>query len=131
MGGYEVSSHTDIARGLFDAFQAGDRESAGALLAEDFSGSQNGGPTMDRDVVLGFASAVKAKVPDFRYEDIVCTATADGFVEEHTVRGTLPGGDRLDLRLCVVASVADGKVSTLREYLDSAGAAGLAKALAR
>lgn len=125
-----MSDHTSIARAMFDAFEAGDMHAARAILADDFTGSQNGGPAMNRDVLLGFSSAVKAAVPDFRYGEIVCAATPDGFVEEHTVRGTLPDGEALELRLCVVGTVADGKVTSLREYLDSAGAAGLAKALA-
>ena len=125
-----MSNNKALARTMFDAFQAGDLDIAQAVLADGFAGSQNGGPTMSKQALLGFVGAVKAKVPDFRYEDIVCTATAEGFVEEHTVRGTLPGGDQINLRLCVVATVEDGKVASLREYLDSAGAAGLAKALA-
>lgn len=125
-----MSDNTAIAREMFDAFQAGDIDAARAILADDFTGSQNGGPAMDRASLLGFLGAVKAAVPDFRYEEIVCAATSDGFVEEHNVRGTLPDGEALDLRLCVVGRVEGGKVTALREYLDSAGAAGLAKALA-
>ena len=124
-----MNANTQIARAIFDAFQNGDVEAARALLCEDFSGSQNGGPAMGRDALLGFSAAVKAKVPDFRYEDIVCTATDCGFVEEHTVRGTLPDGDEINLRLCVIGTVADGQINELREYLDTAAAAGLAKAL--
>ena len=125
-----MSDNTRFARAIFAAFQSGDMETARELLADDFTGSQNGGPAMNRDVLLGFSGAVKAKVPDFRYEDIVCSATPDGFVEEHTVRGSLPDGEQLNLRLCVIGIVEDRKITELREYLDSAGAAGLAKALA-
>ena len=125
-----MSDNISIARAMFDAFQAGDTDAARAILADDFTGSQNGGPAMSRDVLLGFSGAVKAAVPDFRYEEIDCAATPDGFVEEHTVRGTLPDGEAINLRLCVVGTVESGKVTSLREYLDSAGAAGLAKALA-
>ncbi|MEM7780598.1 MAG: nuclear transport factor 2 family protein [Pseudomonadota bacterium] len=125
-----MSDNTRIARDLFDAFQSGDLEAAGALLSDDFSGSQNGGPAMNKPTVLGFSGAVKAAVPDFRYEDCVCEATPTGFVEEHTVRGTLPDGKQLNLRLCVVGTVQGGQITAIREYLDSAGAAGLAKALA-
>ncbi|MEM7703598.1 MAG: nuclear transport factor 2 family protein [Pseudomonadota bacterium] len=125
-----MTDYTAIARALFDAFQAGDIEAARALCHDQFEGSQNGGPAMNRAGLLGFVAAVKAKVPDFRYEDIVCAATTDGFVEEHTVRGKLPDGGQINLRLCIVASVEDGKVRHVREYLDSAGALGLAKALA-
>ena len=125
-----MKDNTSLARAIFDAFQNGDSDAARAVLAEGFEGSQNGGPAMDRDRLLGFSLAVKAKLPDFRYEDIVCEATPTGFVEEHTVRGTLPCGEKLGLRLCVVGSVENGNITSLREYLDSAGAAGLAKALA-
>ncbi|MDY7098106.1 MAG: nuclear transport factor 2 family protein [Pseudomonadota bacterium] len=119
-----------IARAMFDAFQAGDIAAAGELLADDFAGVQNGGPAMPRDALLGFLATVHAKVSDFRYEDIVCEATATGFVEEHTVRATLTDGSPFAMKLCVVGTVANGKVTQLREYLDTAQAAGLAAALA-
>jgi len=125
-----MTDHTLIARAMFDAFQAGDIEAARGACHENFAGSQNGGPAMNRDGLLAFVGAVKAKVPDFRYEDIECAATAEGFVEEHTIKGTLPDGEELNVRLCVVASVEDGQVLKVREYVDTARAMGLAKALA-
>lgn len=125
-----MNDHTAIARAMFDAFQSGDIDAARAVLADNFRGTQNGGPAMESAALLGFVGAVHAKVENFRYEEIVCAATETGFVEEHSVRGDLPGGDSIDLRLCVVGEVQNGKVTQLREYLDSAGAAGLAKALA-
>ena len=125
-----MTDNTQIARAIFNAFETNDMDAARALLADTFEGSQNGGPIMDRERLLAFSSAVNAKVPDFRYEDFVCAATLDGFVEEHTVKGTLPDGETLNLRLCVVASVEDGLITSVREYLDSASAAGLATALA-
>ncbi len=84
---------------------------------------------MDLETLLGFARAVLHVVADFRYEDPVRSATATGFVEEHSVRGTLPDASDLDLRVCVVADVRDGKVSDLREYIDGVAAAGLVRAL--
>lgn len=125
-----MTDHIRIARTVFDAFQSGDSEAARQVIAEDFRGSQNGGPEMDRETLIGFATAVRAKVPDFRYEDIVCSATDEGFVEEHTIMGTLPDGEELNLRLCVIGTIADGKITQLREYLNTAAAMGLAKALA-
>ncbi|WP_156777221.1 nuclear transport factor 2 family protein [Erythrobacter sp. NAP1] len=125
-----MSDNTFLARALFDAFQSGDTAAARALLSPEFRGSQNGGPQMDADTLLAFSGAVYAKVANFRYEEIMCEATPSGFVEEHTVRGQLPDGGVLDLRLCVVGTVEGGQITELREYLDSAGAVGLAKALA-
>lgn len=63
------------------------------------------------------------------YADAIRSATATGFVEEHAVRGTLPDGSRLDLPVCVVADVVDGKKTNLREYFDTGAAAGLIRAL--
>jgi len=124
-----MSDNTTIARALFDAFQAGDTDAASALLAPDFKGTQNGGPASNRAMLMGFLDAVHAKTQNFRYEEITCTATATGFVEEHAVRADLPGGEVFDVTLCVVGEVVDGKITALREYADNARAAGLAKAL--
>lgn len=54
---------------------------------------------------------------------------ATGFVEEHKVRGTLTDGSKLDLAVCVLADVRDGKICDLREYLDTSAASGLLEAL--
>lgn len=125
-----MTDNTKLARALFDNLQANALDEVRALCSPDFKGSQNGGPGMDIDTLLAFTGAVHAKVDGFRYEDIVCAGTETGFVEEHTVRGVLPDGDEINLRLCVIGVVESGKITQLREYLDSAGAAGLAKALA-
>lgn len=55
--------------------------------------------------------------------------TTVGFVEEHSVRGLLPDGSKLDMAVCVVADVRDGRVCDLREYLDVSAASGLIAAL--
>ena len=69
-------------------------------------------------------------VKDFHYENAVRSATESGFVEEHQVCGTLPDGGELNLAVCVVAQLRDGKISVLREYFDSRAAAKLLAALA-
>jgi len=124
-------SMTAIAEQFFAALQANDAERARALCAQDFAGSQNGGPAMSLETLLKFTAAVHGVVPDFHYENPVRSSTATGFVEEHDVCGTLPDGSALRLPVCVVAEVKDGKISAVREYLDSARAAGLLKALGR
>ncbi len=120
---------TEICKALFAAFEAGDETRVRELLAPDVRVQQNNNPPMDLDTLLGFARAVLAVVSDFRYEDAVRSATATGFVEEHRVRGVLPDGSPLDLAVCVVADLRDGRVVDLREYLDTGAAAGLIAAL--
>jgi ketosteroid isomerase-like protein len=84
---------------------------------------------MTLDSLLQFSQAVLHVVKDFRYEDAVRSDTASGFVEEHSVRGELPDGSKLDLPVCVVGDVRDGKICSLREYLDTRAASGLIAAL--
>ena len=122
-------THTELARALFDAFTVGDEAAIRKLCSRDLQGSQNFGPAMGLDDLVTFTLAVQGVVDDFRYEDIVCTETDSGFVEEHLVCGRLADGGELKLAACVVAEVEDGQVVQLREYLDTLAAAPLLKAL--
>lgn len=124
-------NHTQLAEALFDALEKGDADAVRAVCAADLAASQNGGAAMDLDGLVRFARAVKGIVPDFRYADARRVATASGFVEEHRVCGTLPDGSSLDVAVCVVADVRGGKVVALREYLDTAAATTLLRALSR
>lgn len=120
---------TKLAELLFEALAKCDDDAVRKLCARDFRASQNGGAAMDLETLLGFNAAVHKVVRDFRYEDAVRSATETGFVEEHAVRGTLADGSRLELQVCVVAEVSGGKVSDVREYLDTKAAEGLIRAL--
>ncbi|WP_291205025.1 nuclear transport factor 2 family protein [Hyphomonas sp.] len=122
--------HGEIAKQLFAALARQDDAAVRRLCAPDMRVRQNNGRPMSLDTLLRFNAAVGRVVKDFRYEDAVRSATGTGFVEEHAVRGTLPDGKALDLAVCVVADVKDGRVTNVREYLDSAAAAGLSAALA-
>lgn len=68
---------------------------------------------------------VRARIPDLAFTEVHHVATADGFVQRHRMTGTAPGGP-VDLRTCLVAVVsANGRISRLEEYLDSAALAAL------
>ena len=121
----------ELARALFAGLAGGDDEKVRALCSANMTATQNHGPVMSVDDLLQFNSAVQKVVNDFHYDEAVRTATEDGFVEEHKVCGTLPDGSKMSLAACVVGRVQDAKVTQLREYVDSARAAGLLKALAR
>jgi len=120
-----------VARALFDALASDDDVQVRALCAPGFTLRQNGGLAMDVEMLLHFNRLVHAVVSGFCYEDVVCAATATGFVEEHAVRGTLADGSALALAACVVADIVDGRVTLVREYVDTAAAAPLLAALAR
>ena len=119
-----------IAADLFSAFETRDMDTVRQLCAPEFRARQNLNNEFDVETLIQFSQAVSAIVKDFRYEDIIRCATDSGFVEEHTVRGTLPNGSQLTLVACVVADIENGKITRLREYVDTAAAAGLSAALA-
>lgn len=122
-------NNKDLGRRLFDAIEKGDADTIRSVCAADFVGTQNGGPTMDLRGLIAFAQGSTSVVKDFRYENIVAQDTPDGFVEEHDVVGTLPDGEAMRMRVCVVASVQFERITDLREYADSFPARGLFKAL--
>ncbi|HBW82545.1 MAG: hypothetical protein CMD92_01730 [Gammaproteobacteria bacterium] len=119
-----------IAAKLFTAFETGDMDMVRNLCAPEFKARQNLNNEFDVETLIQFSKAVSTLVSDFRYEDVIRSATSKGFVEEHTVRGTLPDGGELTLAACVVADIENGKIAQLREYVDTAAAAGLSAALA-
>ncbi|MGD8829481.1 MAG: nuclear transport factor 2 family protein [Pseudomonadales bacterium] len=121
--------NAEICRELFDALSNGDDDRVRTLCAQDMKARQNNNPPMDLASLLAFSQSVRRVVANFRYEDARRSGTDTGFVEEHNVRGELPDGSRLELAVCVVADVRDGKVCDLREYLDVSAASGLMAAL--
>lgn len=122
-------NNTQVCEALFDAFSEGDEKRIRALCAPDMQARQNNNPPMDLESLIEFSRSVLRVVDNFRYEDVRRSETATGFVEEHSIRGSLPDSSELDLAVCVVADVRDGKVRDLREYLDVSVAAGLVAAL--
>ena len=86
---------------------------------------------MSLDELLAFSAAVRRIMPDYHYADVVRMTTTSGFVEEHSVRGTLPDGEELRLAACVIGEIRDGRITELREYVDSVAARGLGRALAK
>ena len=124
-----MASNVEVCKAFFSGTASGDGDAVRAVCAAEFKGSQNGGPDMDLDTLLGFALAVKKAIPDFRYDNAVRSQTDTGFVEEHDVLGTLPDGSQFSMPVVVVADVEDGRIFSMREYFDSRAAAGLLKAL--
>jgi uncharacterized protein len=122
-------SNADIARRFFDAVLRRDFEAALAVCSENAAmWSAGAGPkTLPAKVLLPALLAVAEKAERLGYEDVQCASTEAGFVEEHMVAGRMPGGEAFRFPVCIVGTVANGKITALREYLDPARAAALAR----
>lgn len=60
-----------------------------------------------------------------RYDDIVCTPTASGWVQQHLVQTDGTDGFRIrDMPVCMVITIAGDRIARIDEYMDTAQAGG-------
>jgi ketosteroid isomerase-like protein len=114
----------DLADRFLTGVQAGDQDGVRACYAPDaiiwhnFDGVEQ---TVDQNMrsLRWFARTLR----DRRYRILRRAAIKDGFVQQHVLEATLPDGTAWAMPACVVATVRDGLIVRLDEYLDSAHAA--------
>jgi ketosteroid isomerase-like protein len=66
-----------------------------------------------------------AKLGDRRYDVRRRDVVPGGFVQEHVLRGIAPDGSPVAMPACIIATVADGRITRMHEYLDPMGVAAL------
>jgi ketosteroid isomerase-like protein len=110
----------DVAARLFTAIEAGDVRAVGELYAPDVEIWHNtDGMAQGRDANLATLRWLTTHLPDARYTRVRRCATADGFVQQHVFVATNHAGQRVEVPACIVATVHDGRITRLDEYLDS------------
>lgn len=109
-----------IANTLMRAVTTGDIELAQSLYAEDACLWQNlSGREVDRARALRTIQWLHTTVKGLAYEDVRITTTPTGFVQQHTMVGEGPGGP-VRIPAVMVATIVDGKIARVDEYMDSA-----------
>lgn len=115
-----------IAERLFAAVQHGDIEAVRALYATQAVIWHNfDGVEQSPEENLRTLAWVTRNVTGLRYDDVRRQATPEGFVQQHVLRGVGPSGKAVEIPACIVCTVADGRITRLDEYLDSAQTAAL------
>jgi ketosteroid isomerase-like protein len=110
----------DLASRFFAAVSGGDAVTLAALYADDAGIWHNfDGRTQTRDENLATLAGLAAVLQDFRYEEIRRVVIADGFVQQHVLRATAPGGP-LEVPAMMRVHCADGRITRIEEYLDTA-----------
>ncbi|MGZ4682267.1 MAG: nuclear transport factor 2 family protein [Acidimicrobiales bacterium] len=66
-----------------------------------------------------------AKLQDRCYDVTRRDVIPGGFLQEHVLRGTAPDGSAVAMPACIVATVADGRITRMNEYLDPVGVSAL------
>jgi ketosteroid isomerase-like protein len=116
---------TEVARGLIASIEAGDVDGAADWYAEDvvtwrnLDGRELAKPQVRK--ILAFLSSLE----DLAYQDVRIQETADGFVQQHVLCCKSARGEDVRAAACLVATVRDGKLARIDEYLDSAAMAPL------
>ena len=119
-------SPLDVADRLFAAIQAGDVEGVRAVYHPDIEVWHNFDKlNQTADENLRVLAWMVRKMKDRRYEVVRRYETADGFAQQHVLRGIAPNGETLDMPAAVFCTVKDGRITRLEEYLDPAPAAAL------
>ena len=115
-----------VADDLFAAIERGDVDAVRAIYSPDaviWHNNDEVEQTVDQN--LAVLRWVCDNLAERAYEDVRRHEWDGGFVQQHVLRFTR-GGERLGVPACIVATVADGKITRIDEYLDSAQAARLA-----
>jgi ketosteroid isomerase-like protein len=111
--------HLALAERLIDAITSGNVEAVREIYAPEATIWHNhDGVAQTVEENLAVLRWVVGRVRDLRYEEIRRHVTADGFVQQHVLRGTAPSGHALAIAACLIGTVRDGRIVRLEEYLD-------------
>lgn len=117
---------TQIASDLTKAILAGDVDAVSALYHDDAVVWQNtSGRELSKKQMLRIIGFLATGVDGLRYEDVHVQETPAGFVQQHTLCCLSKAGVAVRAAACLVATVHDGRIARLDEYLDSAAIAAL------
>lgn len=118
--------HLAVARAFTERLNAKDAEGVAALYADDLVVFRNlDGRELVKKQVMKVVGFLTSSVKELRYTDVKAQPTPTGFVQQHTLRGIAPNGQEVAAHACLVATVRDGLIARVDEYIDSAALAPL------
>ena len=118
-----------LAARFFDAIEAGDIVTVGDCYAADAAIWHNtDGLTITPAENLAVLENFIRQIPERRYAERRLTAYPGGFVQQHRLMAKRRDGLPVELTACIVCAVADGKITRLDEYFDSAQVAAWSRA---
>jgi ketosteroid isomerase-like protein len=110
-----------VAQRFFTAIETSDIETAGALYADDVAvWHNNDRAVQDKATNLMVLRWMSENTSDRSYGDIQRVIVDDGFVQQHVLRGRNHHGAQFELPAMMRVWVANGQITRLDEYFDSA-----------
>ena len=113
-----MSTNVEIATKFLDAVRVADLETYRSVLAEDaemWHNFDNHAQSVDENEKLMLFMRSKAQV---EYEVLRLEEIEGGFLQQHILRLTPPGGETVESHACVVGQIVNGKIQRMDEYLD-------------
>ena len=111
--------HDALADLLFEAIGTGDLDTVQACMSPTVTVWTNfDDNTVERDTSMATVGWLSRKIVGLRYEIVDRTEIPGGFVQQHILRGTGPNGTEVAMPACLVVTVADDVVTSMREYCD-------------
>ena len=109
-----------VVERLFRAIERGDAAAVRALYVDTTLVWHNhDGLAQTKDENLAVLDWMIANVKGIRYENVRRHAFEGGVVQQHVLRGTLPGGKTIEVPACMVIAVEKDKITRIDEYFDS------------
>jgi ketosteroid isomerase-like protein len=116
----------ELADRLFTAIEEGDLASLHHVYDRDIVVWGNfDGRARDFHSSMKVLDWMITNLADRRYEVKRREAIEGGFLQEHVLHGTAPNGETIAMPACIIATVAEGRVTRINEYLDPAAMAAL------
>lgn len=110
----------ETADKLFTAIEKGDVDAIRAIYSADakiWHNSDNIAQSVEEN--LAVLKWVTTNIKGLKYTEVRRQPTPGGFVQQHVLRGQF-GGQEIALPACIIATVEDGRITRIDEYLDSA-----------
>lgn len=110
----------ELADRFMNAVAAGDVATVEAIYADDATIWHNF-DKLDQSKAENIATlkGLHRSLTNFRYEEIRRTIVPDGYYQQHVLRAAAKNGE-LDLPAALRVYVADGRITRVEEYLDTA-----------
>lgn len=116
----------ELADQLFRSIERGDLSVVRSLYADDIVIWANfDDREQDAERSMRILEWMCSKLTHRQYEIRRRELIPGGFLQEHVLRGTAPDGSDIAMPACIVATVGDGVITRIHEYLDPAGVAAL------
>jgi ketosteroid isomerase-like protein len=108
------------AEKLFRAIENGDIDAIRNIYTPETKiWNNNDGIAQSVEQNLAVLKWVVSNIENVKYTEVRRQPTLTGFVQQHVLRGRFKDKD-IALPACIVATVEDGHITRLDEYLDSA-----------